>query len=499
MSAVNTTTRILVIQLVLLLSVFFLLYRESVVEIFNLWSDWSNQHYTHGFLILGISIYMIYRDREKFINTEIDPAFSVIPFLIVTCFIWFAGIITGVLIVHTTILVFILFFILFAVTGKSYAVSLFVPVGYLLFAMPVWEPLMPTLQRITAFVAYQFLELVNISALRQDITITIPEGVFKVEESCSGLRYLNASLALGVLYAYLSFNRWNKIVICMALSLIIPIIANWIRVIVIIYAGHKTDMTHPLVHDHINFGWFLYAVFIFPFIWYGGNFADEIVSSRNLRNTADNATSINIRKSVFITVLVVVCLCTGPILEYMAKTQNEELSFNSKVFNYLDQTLNMMPEYNDSWVPDYNGAKKQLSREILDENNNRKIYLYIATYSGIQEQGAELINVTNSITGDKSWQSIYSGTFYSDSLESYVEEKIIENKITGEKRLVWFWYSLSGQRLINRYYIKLYQLWGILTGDTEASVIAVAIPVDTDQDRIREYINHIFLQLKDME
>lgn len=63
----------------------------------------------------------------------------------------------------------------------------------------------------------------------EGLYLSIPAGHFEVAEACSGLRYLMASVALGVLYAYLTYRSpWRRLAF-VVLSMVMPIVANGIR------------------------------------------------------------------------------------------------------------------------------------------------------------------------------------------------------------------------------------------------------------------------------
>ena len=74
-------------------------------------------------------------------------------------------------------------------------------------------------------------------------------------QGCSGKRYLLVALAFAVLTVRVGGIACKRAVLMVA-ARCGGAIVNWVRVIVIIYAGHLTNMEHYLVaQDHITFGW----------------------------------------------------------------------------------------------------------------------------------------------------------------------------------------------------------------------------------------------------
>jgi exosortase/archaeosortase family protein len=94
----------------------------------------------------------------------------------------------------------------------------------------------------------------------ESYSVTIPEGRFTIAEGCSGKRYLIVALAFAALVAAMRGLRARRAALLVAASAALALIANWLRVIVIIYAGHVSNMQHYLVaEEHITFGWLLFA------------------------------------------------------------------------------------------------------------------------------------------------------------------------------------------------------------------------------------------------
>ena len=99
------------------------------------------------------------------------------------------------------------------------------------------------------------------------VSIQIPAGHFVVAEVCAGLRFLLATLSIGVLYAYVANQRWWSITAIGLLSMLFAIVFNWFRVVTIILAGHVFGMDFWLVRDHITFGWVVFVIGLVPLVF----------------------------------------------------------------------------------------------------------------------------------------------------------------------------------------------------------------------------------------
>ena len=85
----------------------------------------------------------------------------------------------------------------------------------------------------------------------------------------AGLRYFLASLAIFSLYAHWYFTKYRTTTLFLAASLLLAIMLNWVRVFTVIVAGHLTNMQHFLIHDHADFGWWLFVLIVIPLFIFG--------------------------------------------------------------------------------------------------------------------------------------------------------------------------------------------------------------------------------------
>jgi exosortase/archaeosortase family protein len=102
----------------------------------------------------------------------------------------------------------------------------------------------------------------GIPVFREGNKIVIPSGAWLVVEACSGVRYLLASLMVGTLFAYLNYQSARRRWTFVALSILIPIVANWIRAYLIVMLGHLSGNKIAVGVDHLIYGWLFFGVII---------------------------------------------------------------------------------------------------------------------------------------------------------------------------------------------------------------------------------------------
>ncbi len=164
--------------------------------------------------------------------------------------------------------------------GVNVARGLIFPLAYSFFLVPFGEELVPFLQTITAKMSMVMLGWANIPAFIDGIFISTPTGYFEVAEACSGIKFLIAMIAYGALVGNVCFQSWNRRILFMIASIIVPIIANGIRAFGTIYIAHHTSVDFATGFDHIFYGWFFFAFVLILVIAIGWPFFDRKIDDR---------------------------------------------------------------------------------------------------------------------------------------------------------------------------------------------------------------------------
>jgi EpsI family protein len=132
-------------------------------------------------------------------------------------------------------------------------------------------------------------------------------------------------------------------------------------------------------------------------------------------------------------------------------------------------------------MPRYHGA---ITSRQAYQKDGRTLLLYRGDYPS-QSQGSELISDLNAIADESLWRLGPAHSREVDGGQWRVLEQQITS-ITGEQKLVWYWYRVAGISTINRYAAKLLQVYGLLRGRPDATIMAVAADVDVDIQEARQ-------------
>jgi exosortase A len=242
------------------LACFALLFRAEIVAAVGVWID--STAYSHCFLVLPIALWLAWDRREAARGLRPEPTFwpvlAVLPFGLA----WFAAERLGLMEGRQLAVLGMLEALLVALLGPRLARAQAPALIYLVFLVPVGSFLVPTLQHFTAGFIDIGLEMLDIPHVVDSFTIEIPEGLFYVAEACAGLRFLIAAVAFGVLYGFVTYRSLGRRLGFLAASIVVPILANGVRALGIVVAGHLIGSAEAAAADHVIYGWGFFSAVI---------------------------------------------------------------------------------------------------------------------------------------------------------------------------------------------------------------------------------------------
>ena len=467
------------IAVVLVLSaVFWLLawYGETVQSMVATWR--RSDTFAHGFLIMPISVWMIWHKRQVLAALDFRPDFRVLPLLGLVGFGWLLAQLAGTSVAQQFGVILMIPLLVWGVMGYAVVRALAFPLLFLLFAVPFGEFLESPLMEYTADFTVFALRLTGIPVYREGQLFMIPSGSWSVVEACSGLRYLIASLTVGVLYAYLTYRSLKRRAIFVALSVIVPIVANWLRAYLIVMIGHLIGMKYASGIDHLIYGWLFFGVVILLLFWIGSFWREDVEPPAALRCVRlvarDHSTMV---ASMVTTIAAAGLVAVWPVaamrLEAVSAYGPPALKAPLATEDWKQVTERLT-----DWTPHFLGSSVQVNQAFGKEGT--RIGLYIGYYRN-QRQGAKLITTQNTlvVSNDREWKNI--GEIRRTPGFTLGEISAIETKLRGQSTslLVWRWYWVDGQYIVNPYWGKLLQAKSRLLGrGDDAAIVIVYAPYD---------------------
>ena len=491
-SAGVAITAILVLILVL--------YQQSVLYLVGLWNQLESGEYAHGYLVLAISLYLVLHNRRKLASLLPSPSYWALPLVVATCLLWLLAVLVDVNMIQSVALLLLVLAVAWLILGNQVIKVLVFPILFIGFAIPVWFPLSPLLQDLTADVVFWLIRFVEVPALRQENTIMLPAGALSIEEACSGLRYLLAALTLGTLYGYLNYETFRARLSVVLISAAAAVLANIFRVFIVVYLGYTSEMQHPLVHDHLMLGWYLFGGLVVVLLlvdtflvrhYRQAGYDDEV---KQTIAECDPPNPVTCKKGILQYSIVLlagaVIVSLGPVAAYVVNDQSDQQNIHVEVG--LPDSIGGWKTHDassDDWMPVYHGA---ITHKNVYQKDSGQVTVYIGYYP-TQRQGEELINDLNRISNVDVWRTRYPRAKSIQVGEHRVLEQVLE-KINKKQRLVWYWYRVAGRITTNRYEAKALQLYGFLIGKRHSSVVAVATDLDNSPESARKLLREFIIE-----
>lgn len=472
--------------LAILLCLLPVIYQDTVTSILELWSRVESGPYGHGFLVLAIACYLAWHRRDQLQRITPAPAAVALPVVAACVLAWLAAALVDIQLVQMVMLLPLVLSVAWAVSGARVARLLCFPVLFVLLALPVWSPLLPVLRLVTVTGAFALVHLAGITAHLQDYRVQLPSGQLSIEEACSGLNYLLSGLALGLLYARLYYRRTASRVLVVAIVALSAILANIMRVFIIVYVAYSTEMQHPLVRDHMMLGWYLFGALVLLLLAvdrmiFVNSTGPVIEPQPVIRSRLADSTCYRSPRGFLLLVPLVLLLASGPATAWWLKMQAvtdraSPLQLPPGHAGWLGPDRNP-----DDWKPEYHGA---VAASGGYQRAGERVQLYIGLYTS-QHQGSELINDLNRITDDAVWQQAQPGRAVLAAGRYHLVETTLVNA-NDQRRLVWYCYRIAGRYTTSRPAAKLLQLLGLLQGRNRAALVAMAAEPGQDAARARQ-------------
>jgi exosortase A len=251
----------------------FALYFGTVEAIVSIWN--SSETFAHGYVILPISLWLVWRRRENFSLYPPQPWLPALLLLAVLGAAWLAARLGEVQVVSQYAFAAMLPVTALAMFGPRLAGSLAFPLMFVLFAVPFGDVFVAPLIQFTADFTVAAVRATGIPVLRSGTHFELPTGNWSVVEACSGVRYLISSITLGCLYAYLTFRTPLRRALFIGLAIVVPIVANGLRAYMIVMIGHLSGMELATGVDHLIYGWLFFGLVMFIMFWIGSYWRED--------------------------------------------------------------------------------------------------------------------------------------------------------------------------------------------------------------------------------
>ena len=229
------------------------LYWEAFVDLVERWE--ANEEYSHGFIIPFLTLYFIWQKKNKFHNTQFNPAWWGFFLVFVGLVILFIGKSSVLFILVDYSFVMVVIGLIWSMVGGVALKVILVPLLMLIFAIPlpsyIDALLSSKLQLLSSQLGVEFIIWCKIPVFLEGNVIDLGDFKLQVVEACNGLRYLYPLMSIGFICAYM-FNTamWKRVLVFLS-SIPITIIMNSFRIGVVGYLVNRwgIETAEGFMHD----------------------------------------------------------------------------------------------------------------------------------------------------------------------------------------------------------------------------------------------------------
>lgn len=461
------------LALVVVLVVLVLL-RESFFSMAELWH--SSSTFSYGFLIAPVSLFLLWRERAKLAEARPEPAWPAVALMIPAGLVWILGVTLEINLVNHVAAVSLLILAVWAVVGTRILRIIWFPLAYLFFMVPFGEFLVPTLMRWTADFAVVAVSASGVPVFQDGFVFSLPSGDFEVIKACSGIRFLMATLAAGVVFAWVAYQSWRKRLLFLAACLVVPIVGNLVRAWLVVMMVHLSD--GRLAGAHVLLGTIFYAAILVALFVVGARHADT--PSSTARPAAQKPPAAPFRAVM----LVPVALATV-VLAILIGTAPAALRHRMATAGFTG--LPHFPEAPGSysgpdtaaadWHPVMQLPAGERAVRYHGADGARAMDVYVAVFDPARRAG-ELGESGNRLFDPKVWRRV-GGHAVAGRDEAILRPVPGGPLPVTSSRIVWSWYVVNGVATSSRLKTKLLELQGVMTGRTPQQVqVALSTPFE---------------------
>ncbi len=401
---------------------------------------WSVDVFSHGLVVPFVSGALIWSRRG--ILQAVAPQFSYLGAAIVAAAsaLWLSGELIDVALFRHVGLVAAINGLVITFFGLKFYRAILFAMLFLFLAIPFGYELVGPLQTMTANLVIGTLELVGATHKADGVLIELSSGMYEVAEACAGVKFFFTSLVTGVLLAHLVFESWGRRIFILAVSAILPIAANALRVLGILAIAEMTDQSFAKDVDHIVYGWVFLSIVLFTLIAFAYKITDKRTS--NAPVASENPCAEGFQQNVFGVIAVAVI----PVLTTFIAPQATPPAYREggvpiePLIEQVPAGYRILPQAASISPPNFLNADVMRST-ILRRND----HVFLASYArvGILHAGSRLFQPGNNLAGNE-WLEMRGLNVRANQFCNVMfSERMLRR---GDRRmLIWSVYTVNGE------------------------------------------------------
>lgn len=456
---------------------------HTAMSMVSIW--YRSDTFAHAFVVPPIALWLAYRKRGELLVVTPRPMPLALPGLALAMAAWALGVAGNVNALAQAAWVAMIVMAVPLALGCDVARVLMFPLGFLFFCVPIGEFMLPALMRGTADFTVAALRATGIPVYREGLQFSIPSGNWSVVEACSGVRYLIASFMVGTLFAYLNYASMRKRLIFAAVSIAVPIVANWMRAYLIVMIGHLSSNQLGVGVDHLVYGWLFFGLVVTALFALGARWADPPVPAETTPPGATTHPATGYRW--WVTALAI-ALVVAPIAA--ERLRHGDVPRPTATNLRLPDTLRAGWALAEGSVPDiepkFGGATARLHRVYA--LGTRRVGVFLAYYR-TQTETSKLVSSTNTVvtSDDPHWNTVEQTPRVLDLAgdgATALRWRIRQVDAAVDRRTVVAWsaYWIDGSLTASDVVAKLRGIWQRLAGRGDDAAVLVLQSASSSAD-----------------
>ena len=469
------------------LAALLLLLSNTAASMVAIWA--RSETYTHAFVVPPIALWLVWRRRAELATMLPRPSPWVLAAMALAALAWFVGDLVVANALSQLAFTALLVLTVPALLGWAVTRALLFPLLFLFFTVPIGESLTPMLMQATADFTVLALRASGVPVYREGLQFVIPSGNWSVVEACSGIRYLMASFMVGSLFAYLNYRSSLRRAVFIAVSLLLPVLANWLRAYMIVMLGHLSDNRIATGVDHVLYGWVFFGVVIMAMFMIGARWAEP--DHEPPAPGAGRGAGVSGGPAAWPVALVAILLIALPTLAQRqlvmpVSAQQPDLALPGT----LDDGWQATDRPLTTWQPRFGDASAQARQSY--RRGDARVGVFIAYYRD-QNETRKLVSSTHVLVDstDFAWNQLAQGegrvAVDGFGLVPLRTADLLAAQRPGQaerdRLLVWRLYWVGGRLTTSDLVAKLFTAWQRLRGQGDESAMLMVYTAQTESGR----------------
>jgi exosortase len=221
------------VKFLILLSLWFVSFSPIYPDLVSTWLHHSDN--SHGILVPFISLYLIWRKREKCRLDQISSSRWGAVVLIMSLGLYILSYAGGIAVTARAMIISSLCGLVLFTLGWKFFKILSFPLMFLFFMVPVPDTLLSLvsfpLQLFATQVSTFIIDWLGIPAYREGNMVYFARTQLEIADACSGIRSIMSYCMLSFILAYMLDGSWWKRIVIVLSAIPLAVLANLVRIV----------------------------------------------------------------------------------------------------------------------------------------------------------------------------------------------------------------------------------------------------------------------------